>query len=95
MNNENMKNKKIMNTFYENFQEEQLLLGFVGKVFHGFEVWSVRNPKTKEILGFLGWDTETMVIRYVYEKESDSFSSELKYELFEKLMYDLVGIKLK
>jgi hypothetical protein len=95
MNNENMNNEKIMKTFYENFQEEKLLLSYVGKVFLGFEVWSVRNPKTKEILGFLGWDTETMVIRYVYEKESDSFSSELKYELFEKLMNDLVGIKLK
>ena len=90
-----MNNEKIMNTFYENFQEEKLLLSYVGKVFLGFEVWSVRNPKTKKLLGFLGWETETMVIRYVYEKESDTFSSEIKYELFEKLMYDLVGIKLK
>lgn len=85
--------KKVLRLVNSEFiPEDKFLLSFIGKEFNRFELFSVRNPITDYLYGFLGLDTETMVIRCVFEKDSDSFSSEFKYQLFEKLMNELLDI---
>jgi hypothetical protein len=88
--------KNVMSTeptFYKDFQSQNVLLRFVREDYHRYEIWSIRDTDTDNLIGFLKYDTELYSFDISFENESNEFFvSDTNTENFEKVIVQFTDV---
>jgi hypothetical protein len=91
--------KNVMSTeptFYKHFQSENVLLQFVREEYPRYEIWSVRDTDTDNLISFLSYDTKRFDYSIEFTNESNEFFvSDTNTENFEKVILQFTNNLLK
>jgi hypothetical protein len=82
--------KNVMSTettYYKYFQSDNVLLRFVRKNYNRYEMWSIIDIDTDNLIGFLKYDTENNSINVSFEND-EFFWSETNHLNFTKVIID-------